>query len=97
MKAVTVVAHLNAAPGKDADLREALLEMVKDTRVEDGCIQYDLHESVDRPGDFVFYENWTTREALDRHSASAHIQKFRARAGELLREPASVLIYERIA
>jgi quinol monooxygenase YgiN len=43
-----------------------------------------------------FYENWTSREALDRHAASAHIQAFGARAPELLEQPARIVTYTRI-
>ena len=89
----------------DADGRTLLVEaprgrvtaLVAPTHQEEGCVQYDLHESTDQPGRFVFYENWTSRAALDKHSASAHIQAFRAKASEVLAEPARVLTYTRIA
>jgi quinol monooxygenase YgiN len=45
----------------------------------------------------VFYENWVSREHLDRHTASAHLAAFGAAAGELLLEPPSVETYWRIA
>jgi quinol monooxygenase YgiN len=94
---VTVVAELIAKPGCEAKLATELLAMVEATRLEDGCVQYDLHVATDEPGRFVFYENWTSREALDRHAASAHIQSFGARAAELLEQPARIVTYTRIA
>lgn len=94
---LTVVAEMQAKPGKEADLRAAVTALVAPTHQEDGCVQYDLHESTDQPGRFVFYENWTSRQALEQHGASAHIQAFRAKAGEMLVEPARVLTYTRIA
>jgi quinol monooxygenase YgiN len=71
--------------------------MVEATRPEEGCIQYDLHVSTDQPGSFVFYENWASREALDRHAASPHLRAFGIKASELLNQPARVLTYTRIA
>ncbi len=94
---VTVVAEMIAKPGREAELTEELLHMVEVTRREDGCVQYDLHVSTDHVGNFVFYENWTTREALDRHAASPHLKAFSAKAGDLLTQPARVATYTRIA
>ena len=93
---LTVVAELNAAPGKESELREALLALIAPTRVEDGCVQYDLHESTDTPGQFVFYENWTSREHLDRPLASPHLAAVTPRCGELLAAPPRILTYTRI-
>jgi quinol monooxygenase YgiN len=94
---VTVVAEMKAKEGKEAQLREALIALVAPTRQEEGCVQYDLHEKLDEPGRFVFYENWVTLEDLARHGQSAHIQAFRARRDDLLAEPARVDKYTRIA
>lgn len=94
--AVTVVAEMLAKPGREADLRRELLEMVEKTRVEEGCLQYDLHEAIGEPGRFVFYENWTSEETLKAHSVSAHLKSFGEKAPELVSER-RVLRYSRIA
>ena len=57
---LTVVAELQAKPGKEEDLRRAVLALIEPTRQEDGCVQYDLHVHTSDPGRFVFYENWTS-------------------------------------
>ncbi|MBL8292313.1 MAG: antibiotic biosynthesis monooxygenase [Bryobacterales bacterium] len=88
---------MKAKAGKEDDLRRALIALVAPTRQEDGCVQYDLHEKTDEPGRFVFYENWVSADHLARHAASAHIQSFRAGAGDLLAEPARIETYTRIA
>ena len=49
------------------------------------------------PGRFVFYENWTSPEHLDRHAASAHIQEFRTVTADLLAAPPRIETYWRIA
>lgn len=90
---LTVVAHIRARPGKEAELEKALLTLVEPTMREDGCLNYDLHRETDDAGHFVFYENWTSREALDRHLAASHIQAFLARADELLAAPPDIRTY----
>lgn len=87
---------MKAKPGKEEELRAALGGLVTPTRGEEGCVQYDLHEHTDEPGRFLFYENWTSRDALAKHAASAHIQAFRAKAPEMLAEPSRIVTYSRI-
>ena len=94
---LTVVAELNAKPGKENDLRDALTGLIELTRSEEGCVEYLLHESTDQRGRFVFYENWKSREALDRHLATPYLKALSARSEELLAEPARILTYTRIA
>jgi quinol monooxygenase YgiN len=94
---LTVVAEFRAKPGKEEDLRRVTLALVEPTRQEDGCVQYDLHVSTQHAGRFVFYENWVSREHLDRHAASAHIREFRTAVADLLADPPRVETYWRIA
>lgn len=88
---------MKAKPGREEDLKGAALVLVEATRKEDGCVQYDLHVNTSDPGRLVFYENWRSRDHLDRHLASPHFQAFAGFAGELLAEPAKVQTYTRIA
>jgi quinol monooxygenase YgiN len=94
---LTVVAELTALPGKESELRQALLSCIAPTRQEEGCVQYDLHESTEKPGHFVFYENWTSREALDRHLATPHLKQLGAALPSLLEREARILTFHRIA
>jgi quinol monooxygenase YgiN len=93
---LTVVAEMSAKAGQEEALRSALLGLIEPTRKEEGCVQYDLHVSTDQPGRFVFYENWTSSAALERHLATPHLTALVARMDELLAEPARILTYTRI-
>ena len=94
---LSVVAELHAKAGKEEDLRRALLALIEPTRPEEGCVQYDLHVHTSNPGRFVFYENWVSKEHLDRHLASEHLKRFIALAADLLAEPPRIETYLRIA
>jgi quinol monooxygenase YgiN len=94
---LTVVAEMVAKPGMEDELKRRLLSLMEPTRKEDGCMQYDLHQNTDQAGRFVFYENWRSREALERHLQSPHLLAFGSVEEELLAEPARVLTYTRIA
>jgi quinol monooxygenase YgiN len=81
---LTVIAYMKAAPGKEAELKAALEALVEPTSKEAGYVNYDLHQSVDDPGAFFFYENWESPEHLDAHLATPHLTHFAAIAGSLL-------------
>ena len=83
---VTVIAQARAKQGQEERAREILQELVAPTRGEAGCVDYDLHQSAEDPALFVFYENWTTAEALDAHFKSEHIARFRKKCGDVLAE-----------
>lgn len=94
---LTIVATLEAKPGKEAQLRTELLRLVAPTREEQGCIQYDLHESNEQPGLFLFFENWVTASDLEDHLKSSHIATLRGKEAELLVKPVAITRWTRIA
>lgn len=97
MKTITVVATFQAKRGQEAELQKALLSLVAPTRQELGCINYDLHVSPEESGKFLFYENWTSRAALDLHLQSPHIQGLLPRMDELAVGMPEIKTWEKIA
>lgn len=82
-----VVAHLHAAAGNQDFVREVLQGFCEPTRQEDGCLRYDLFQDVTDPTRFTFIEEWTSAEALDAHSKSAHIAAGREKLQGKMAEP----------
>lgn len=68
--ALVVVATLKAKSGKAVELRKVFLELERHSRTEKGCIKYDLHQSIEDPDTFLFYEIWTDEESLALHANS---------------------------
>jgi quinol monooxygenase YgiN len=79
----TVIATLDAQPGKEDVVRQALLGLVPLTRQEAGCVEYHLHECLGQMGRFVFYENWKTKEDWAKHLQMPYMQEALANAAEL--------------
>ena len=94
---VTVVARIRAKKGLERRVKAELLALIVPTRAEKGCIIYDLHLSADDPGLFMFYENWTSREALDQHMGMPYLKAFLAKEKEILDGPAEVTLWEKIS
>ncbi|HBL10180.1 MAG TPA: antibiotic biosynthesis monooxygenase [Cyanobacteria bacterium UBA11162] len=72
---VRVVARIVALPEKVEELKAVLSGLIEPTRVEDGCIQYELYQNQADPTDFTFVEEWASSAALDAHLQSTHIQE----------------------
>ncbi len=96
-KTITVVATFQARPGKESELKSALVNLVAPTRQEPGCINYDLHILPEDPAKFLFHENWTSKAHLDTHLRSAHIKALLPRVDELCVALPEIKIWERIA
>lgn len=76
--ALTIVASIEAAAGKETLVRAELEKLIPITRGEAGCIQYDLHCDTDKPGHFLFYENWESRELWQAHMNAPHLAAYMA-------------------
>ena len=83
MTPLTIVATLKAKKGSEAKLGQVLAKLVPVTRKEVGCITYDMHQSHEDPGVYIFYENWQTRADWDAHMKAPHLVEFAAIQGEL--------------
>jgi len=75
---LNIVAHVQAAPGEESMVRRVLESYVAPTRLEDGCLRYDLFSDNDDASKFTFIEEWTDLESLAAHAKSPHLTKGRA-------------------
>ncbi|WP_382309827.1 putative quinol monooxygenase [Herbiconiux sp. UC225_62] len=64
-----------AKEGREAEVRELIARVVTPARHDEGNIDYEVHEDEARPGTFVVYERWVSREALRRHTESPWISE----------------------
>ena len=78
---IFVIAKVIANEGFESKLGQALLGLVDIARTEPGFVQYDLHVSRERPGEFVFYEIWESEQALDVHNNTESMKAFGAKTG----------------
>jgi quinol monooxygenase YgiN len=84
---MTIVAVFRARAGSEDALRAALRALPGPTREEDGCLNYDLHDSPEEPGLFFFHETWETAEHHRAHLATPHIRHLLTLTPGLLAEP----------
>lgn len=70
---ITVIAKVTAKENQIDVVKAGLKSVVEPTQNEDGCLLYELHQDVENPNIFFFYENWDSVEHLENHRMSEHM------------------------
>ncbi len=76
MEQVTDIAFIRAKPGMSDELGRRLVELVDPSRSEGGCINYDVHQSLNDEQVWCVYENWKSAEDLKSHFDKSYMQGF---------------------
>ncbi len=77
--AYSIVAQVQAKPGQEAALRAATLPLVELVRGDPKNLVYFLQEDRARPGRFVFYEVFATKEDFEAHNAMPYVKDWFAK------------------
>lgn len=80
-----VNAHLMAKPGCAEQLKACLELLVKNCQHHQGLLVYRLHQDLEDPCHFVFYEQFANREDYLSHSKSEELAGFRQEVRDLLK------------
>ncbi|MDF7826364.1 putative quinol monooxygenase [Pontiellaceae bacterium B12227] len=73
--ALTIVATIKANADQVDLVKSELLKLAEKTNaVDEGCINYNLHQDQEAPTLFVVYENWESEELLQKHIDAPHFQ-----------------------
>lgn len=80
--AYSIVAEVHAKPGKERELREATLPLVRLVRGDPKNLVYFLQEDREAPGRFIFYEVFATRADFEAHNTMPYVQQWFGRLPE---------------
>lgn len=92
----TVVVILKAKSGHEADLKEAILRVTRESRQEDACLTYRCHQNRHDPQEFVLYEIWESQEKHAVHVEEPHVKTFFDALDAFLVEPPTVIFCEEL-
>lgn len=76
MTKLTNIAFMRAKQGMADELGDWLNRLAEPSRSEPGCINYDVHRSLDEPDVWCVYENWRSKQDLDTHFETPHMREF---------------------
>jgi len=94
---IYLTATVKSKPGKSEVLKELLLILVENSKQEEACVQYDLHQSQNEPEFFIFHEEWKTQAGLDLHNKQPHIADFLKASAQLIDGQISIYQTDKIA
>lgn len=96
---ITTVAKLQAAPGKEDELRAALEKMVAAVKQNEKgpVVTYSLHQLNSDPATFLFYEQYRDAEAQAAHGQSPHMAELGASLRGVLAGRPEIEQYTKIA
>lgn len=83
MEPIVITAILKAKENMEEQLLAELVKVQEGSRREAGCLNYDLHQSIE-DGTFVLHETWKDNDALESHVGSSHYQEYRTNTADLL-------------
>lgn len=69
---------------------ELFQNLVKETRKEEGCLQYDVIEDKDNKGTFFIVELWESVEHHNRHNGQDHLLNFRQDTSKMMESSTQV-------
>lgn len=94
---VNVIARVKAKKGMEEQVRRECLALVNPSRRDEGCIDYQLYQSMDDPTVFIFFEKWLTREDVENHLMMPHCLAFDQRTEGMLADPEEITFLKKIS
>ena len=91
---IIVTATIVVKKEKKGSLVPLVLDLILNTRLEAGCISYELLTSNENEYSQTFVEKWESMDALNLHMKSAHFVKFGEKTQYFFSEPMDIKLYE---
>jgi quinol monooxygenase YgiN len=93
---IVLIVRLKVKEDKVEEAKKAALAIVADSRAEAGCINYDIHQSVEDETLFFWHETWVNKAALDEHFETPFFKEFFDVVGEVAAEPPQINLTRKI-
>ncbi|MEG0283483.1 MAG: putative quinol monooxygenase [Erysipelotrichales bacterium] len=92
---IKVIAQAKLKEGSFEKVLALYEELVTKTRKEEGCISYELFSELNNENNIALIEEWTSLEALDKHTKTDHFITIVGKLKEYEQEE-PVLLYKKI-
>jgi quinol monooxygenase YgiN len=93
---VKVVARNFLKEGTRDEVLRLVDELIDKTRLEPGCVSYELFQSAGDPDEVTFIETWESAEALAAHMKTEHFTRIVPQLAEFKAKDAPVEVYNLI-
>lgn len=76
LEPLIVCARVESKKDKIDLVKSEVIKLVDPTLNEEGCMQYILHQDIEHPEVFIFFEKWKNDESCENHMKNNHIRAF---------------------
>jgi quinol monooxygenase YgiN len=92
-----LTARLKVKADKVDELKNAALAIVEPSRAEEGCVTYNVHQSLEDETVFIWRESWKSKADLDEHFEKDYVKNFFGVANEVAEEPPQITLTKLIS
>ena len=87
-----VNAKFTIKPEKRENFLENILNLIKASQTDAGCLAYDLFESHTEPNVFMMIEKWSDAQALENHNKNQTLLAFATKVPEYLSQKPEISV-----
>jgi len=91
---IIIVAKNIIKEGMSDEFKRLTKELIVESRKEEGCISYVLHEDINNPCILTFIESWTDQKAIDFHNTTKHFTTIVPKLSAIAKEASQVNLYK---
>ena len=89
---ILVIIRMKVLAEKRKELSQTIVSLIDSLRKEEGCRRCDFCQSMEDENELSIFEEWDTREELNRHFKSERFRVLRG-AMNLLRQPCEMVVH----
>lgn len=75
-KQLPMIVKFKVKPDQIKFVKAKLINLLEPSRKDEGCVLYQLHQDIEDPSIFMFYEIWETEALWKAHDQTPHVQAF---------------------
>lgn len=90
---IMVTAKITAKPGERNNIILKAKDLIESTRLESGCISYNLYTSTEDDDVLIMLEQWKNQDVLDSHMQTKHFKAFGEAVEDILAGELDINIY----
>lgn len=94
---VHILARISVKPDAADRARDILSSLAAQSRLEAGCLSYELYQRADAPHLFQTVEQWVDQASADAHMTTPHVGAAIAAAGPLFAAAPEIVAYRKLS
>ncbi len=93
---IKIIAKNYVKPESKAAFVGLAMELVSESRKEEGCISYSLFQDLKNTNEYVFVEEWKDQKAIDDHNSTIHFTTIVPQLHNLCEKNGEVSLYSEV-